>query len=65
LAASAGEQFSAFPWVQSFVCSEVSILNETGELDICGFGEEELEPSAGPGDGVTVRSLPRMAKVFY
>ena len=65
LAASAGEQFSAFPWVQSFVCSEVSILNETGELDICGFGEEELEPSAGPGDGVVIRSLPRMAKVFY
>ena len=80
LAAFAGEEISDFFWIDSFVCSEVAILNESGELDICGFGEEELDPptsGARPSDAedaslqtyprntVVIKSMPRALRVFY
>ena len=65
LAVSAGEELAQFAWVQGYVCSRVVISNETGEVDICGFGEEELEQRKYQGDGVLIQCLPRTAWLWY
>jgi diacylglycerol kinase family enzyme len=68
LAAFAGEEISDFFWIDSYVCSEVAIANESGEVDICGFGEEELDPVVNSSEAsrtVLVKSQPRAMRVFY
>ena len=44
------------PWVTTYRCSEVLLVNETGEVNICGYGEAELDPRTSKTDGVRFRS---------
>ena len=44
------------PWVSTYRCSEVVLVNETGEVNICGYGEAELDPKTSKSDGVRFRS---------
>ena len=44
------------PWVSTYRCSEVVLINETGEVNICGYGEAELEPKINKTDGLRFRS---------
>ena len=44
------------PWVSTYRCSEVVLVNETGEVNICGYGEAELEPKMTKTDGLRFRS---------
>lgn len=54
----------ALPWVSTYRCSEVVLVNETGELNICGYGEAELEPKSSKSDGVRFRSNLVAARVM-
>jgi len=44
------------PWVTTYRCSEVLLVNETGEVNICGYGEAELEAKSSKMDGLRFRS---------
>lgn len=44
------------PWVTTYRCSEVLLVNETGEVNICGYGEAELDPRTSKTDGLRFRS---------
>jgi hypothetical protein len=44
------------PWVSTYRCSEVVLINETGEANICGYGEAELDSRINKTDGIRFRS---------
>ena len=44
------------PWVSTYRCSELVLVNETGEVNICGYGEAELDPKLCKTDGLRFRS---------
>ena len=54
----------ALPWVTTYRCSEVILVNETGEVNICGYGEAELDSKTSKHDGVRFRSNLVTAKVM-
>jgi diacylglycerol kinase (ATP) len=46
----------SLPWVSTYRCSEVVLINETGEANICGYGEAELDSRINKTDGIRFRS---------
>ena len=46
----------SLPWVSTYRCSEVVLINETGEANICGYGEAELDSRINKTDGLRFRS---------
>jgi diacylglycerol kinase family enzyme len=46
----------SLPWVSTYRCTEVLLTNETGEVNICGYGEAELDPKTSKSDSLRFRS---------
>jgi diacylglycerol kinase family enzyme len=54
----------SLPWVATYRCTEVLLVNETGEVNICGYGEAELDPKASKADSLRFRSSVVKANVM-
>ena len=52
------------PWVTTYRCSEVLLVNETGEVNICGYGEAELDAKTTKADGLRFRASLVQANVM-
>jgi diacylglycerol kinase (ATP) len=52
------------PWVTMYRCSEVVLFNETGEANISGYGEAELDPKINKTDGLRFRSNTIQANIM-
>lgn len=54
----------SLPWVTTYRCTEVMLTNETGEVNICGYGEAELDPKTSKSDSIRFRSSVVRANVM-
>jgi diacylglycerol kinase family enzyme len=52
------------PWITNYVVSEITINNETGEIDVCGFGEEEFSGEKSEQE-IHIKTIPRALRIFY
>ena len=55
----------SFPWVEMFKCSEIQLINETGEVNVCSiYGENELSDKRDKRDGIILKSVRGVLKIF-
>ena len=54
----------SLPWVSTYRCTEVLLTNETGEVNICGYGEAELDPKTSKSDCLRFRSSVLRANIM-